>query len=146
MSPDPPAWLPGPMRADPTPRLPRCEPGGVDPIAVALRGVLAGLELGGWDRQVLWWLQRWEPATPATVASLLYRARAAGAAAGAAAEWARLAGLLDVMRTRQAAEWDTSPDPPPDAWQEGYFGALIEAVSVVERGGADGVTVRVDSR
>jgi hypothetical protein len=45
-----------------------------------LGDVLAGLELGAYDRRMLVWLAGWDLATVLTVASWLVRARAAGAA------------------------------------------------------------------
>ena len=43
-----------------------------------LAGVLAGIELGAWDRQIVEWLAGWDTCTVLTVASLIARARAAG--------------------------------------------------------------------
>ena len=45
-----------------------------------LAGVLAGIELGSWDRQVAGWLTRLDTSTVLTVASWIARARAAGTA------------------------------------------------------------------
>jgi hypothetical protein len=45
-----------------------------------LAGVLAGIELGTWDRQIVEWLAGWDTCTALTVASLIARARAAGPA------------------------------------------------------------------
>jgi hypothetical protein len=52
--------------------------------AVVLAGVLAGIELGAWDRRVLEWLAGLDACTVLTVASWIVRAREAGAA-----RWAR---------------------------------------------------------
>jgi len=48
--------------------------------AQILAGVLAGIELGAWDRQIVQWLAGWDACTVLTVASLIARARAAGVA------------------------------------------------------------------
>ncbi len=48
--------------------------------AQILADVLAGIELGAWDRQIVQWLANWDTCTVLTVASLIARARAAGAA------------------------------------------------------------------
>jgi hypothetical protein len=45
-----------------------------------LAGVLAGIELGAWDRRIVEWLAGWDTCTALTVASLIARARAAGPA------------------------------------------------------------------
>lgn len=45
----------------------------------ALIEPLAGIELGAYDRRIIEWLSDWEDSTVAVVASLLHRARAAGA-------------------------------------------------------------------
>jgi hypothetical protein len=45
-----------------------------------LVGVLAGIELGARDRQIVQWLACWDTCTVLTVASLITRARAAGPA------------------------------------------------------------------
>jgi hypothetical protein len=45
-----------------------------------LAGVLAGIEPGAWDRQIVQWLAGWDTCTMLTVASLIARARAAGPA------------------------------------------------------------------
>jgi hypothetical protein len=39
---------------------------------------LDGVELGAYDRRIIEWLAGWDIATVGTVASLIYRARAAG--------------------------------------------------------------------
>jgi hypothetical protein len=46
--------------------------------AELLAGVLAGIELGSWDRRVAGWLTRLDTSTVLTVASWIARARAAG--------------------------------------------------------------------
>jgi hypothetical protein len=48
--------------------------------AQILSRVLAGIELGAWDRQIVQWLAGWDTCTVLTVASLIARARAAGPA------------------------------------------------------------------
>ena len=48
--------------------------------AQILADVLAGIELGAWDRQIVQWLAGWDTCTVLTVASLIARARAAGVA------------------------------------------------------------------
>ena len=48
--------------------------------AQILAGVLAGIELGAWDRRIVEWLAGWDACTVLTVASLIARARAAGPA------------------------------------------------------------------
>ncbi len=56
-------------------------PGGFAPPeerSVLLAGVLAGVELGGWDRRVADWLAGLDTATALTVVSWIARARAAG--------------------------------------------------------------------
>jgi hypothetical protein len=40
--------------------------------------VMAGVELGAFDRRVLSWLSGWEPETAAVIAGLITRAHAAG--------------------------------------------------------------------
>ena len=45
-----------------------------------LAGVLTGIELGAWDRQIVQWLANWDTCTVLTLASLIARARATGAA------------------------------------------------------------------
>lgn len=44
----------------------------------ALLEALAGIELGAYDLRIVEWLSEWEDSTLATIASWLYRARAAG--------------------------------------------------------------------
>ena len=46
--------------------------------AEILAGVLAGIELGAWDRQVLEWIAGLDASTVLTVASWIARSRAAG--------------------------------------------------------------------
>jgi hypothetical protein len=46
--------------------------------AEVLAGVLAGIELGDWDRRVVGWLAGLDTATALTVASWIARAREAG--------------------------------------------------------------------
>jgi hypothetical protein len=56
-------------------------PGGFVPVAeraVLLAGVLAGVELGDWDRRVADWLAWMDTETVLTVASWVARAREAG--------------------------------------------------------------------
>ena len=42
--------------------------------------VMAGVELGAFDRRVLAWLSGWEPETAAVIAGMIARAHAAGRA------------------------------------------------------------------
>jgi hypothetical protein len=46
--------------------------------AAILAGVLAGIELGAWERRIVEWLAGWDASTVLTVASLIARSRAAG--------------------------------------------------------------------
>jgi hypothetical protein len=62
----------GPLESDPGGFLPGEE------RAVILAGVLDGVELGAWDRQVARWLTELDTPTLVTVASWIARARAAG--------------------------------------------------------------------
>ena len=64
----------GPVEAPPRGFMPAAEQ------AQILAGVLAGIELGAWDRQIVQWLAGWDTCTVLTVASLIARARAAGMA------------------------------------------------------------------
>ena len=64
----------GPLERAPGGFVPEPERAGI------LAGVLAGIELGAWDRQIVQWLANWDTCTVLTVASLIARARAAGAA------------------------------------------------------------------
>ena len=50
--------------------------------AEILAGVLAGIELGAWDRRVAAWLSGLDTATALTIASWVGRVRAAGPARG----------------------------------------------------------------
>jgi hypothetical protein len=69
------AGLPGgPVQAPPRGIIPQAEQ------AQILSDVLAGIELGAWDRQIVQWLANWDTCTVLTVASLIARARAAGVA------------------------------------------------------------------
>jgi hypothetical protein len=66
------AGLPGgPVQAPPRGFMPQAEQ------AQILADVLAGIELGAWDRQIVQWLANWDTCTVLTVASLIARARAA---------------------------------------------------------------------
>jgi hypothetical protein len=66
------AGLPGgPVQAPPRGFMPQAEQ------AQILADVLAGIELGAWDRQIVQWLANWDTSTVLTVASLIARARAA---------------------------------------------------------------------
>ena len=64
----------GPVQAPPRGFMPQAEQ------AQILAGVLAGIELGAWDRQIVQWLAGLDACTVLTVASLITRARAAGVA------------------------------------------------------------------
>ena len=64
----------GPVQAPPRGFIPPAEQ------AQILADVLAGIELGAWDQQIVQWLANWDTCTVLTVASLIARARAAGAA------------------------------------------------------------------
>ncbi len=50
--------------------------------AEILAGVMAGIELGAWDRRVAVWLSGLDTATALTIASWVGRVRAAGPARG----------------------------------------------------------------
>jgi len=57
-------------------------PGGFVPEperAVILAGVLAGIELGAWDRRVACWLAGLDTATALTIAAWIERSRGRGA-------------------------------------------------------------------
>jgi len=43
-----------------------------------LAEVLAGIELGAWDRRILEWMAGWDACTVLTAASWIARSRAAG--------------------------------------------------------------------
>ncbi|MGH3196774.1 MAG: hypothetical protein ACRDOH_25905 [Streptosporangiaceae bacterium] len=64
----------GPVEVPPAGFVPQGEQ------AEILAGVLAGVELGAWDRRVAGWLATWDASTVLTVASWIARARAAGPA------------------------------------------------------------------
>jgi hypothetical protein len=56
-------------------------PGGFVPRAgqeEILHAVLAGVELGEWDRRIVAWMASWDTCTVLTVASWIGRAREAG--------------------------------------------------------------------
>ena len=61
----------GPVEAPPPGFVPRAGQ------AEILAGVLAGIELGGWDRRIAGWLAGWDTATVLTVASWVARSRMA---------------------------------------------------------------------
>ena len=48
--------------------------------AEIVAAVLAGIELGAWDRRIAAWLAGWDAATLLTIASWIARSRAAGRA------------------------------------------------------------------
>jgi hypothetical protein len=48
--------------------------------AEILARVLAGVELGVWDRRIVGWLAGWDASTVLTIASWIARSRAAGPA------------------------------------------------------------------
>ena len=62
----------GPVEVPPRGFVPEAEQ------AQILAGVLAGIELGAWDRRIAGWLAGWDAATVLTVASWIARSRAAG--------------------------------------------------------------------
>jgi len=64
----------GPVHAPPRGFMPQAEQ------AQILADMLAGIELGAWDRQIVQWLAGLDACTVLTVASLIARARAAGPA------------------------------------------------------------------
>jgi hypothetical protein len=66
----------GPVEEPPRGFVPRA--GQVEILA----GVLAGIELGAWDRRILEWMAGWDASTVLTVASWIARSRAAGTARG----------------------------------------------------------------
>jgi hypothetical protein len=48
--------------------------------AEILAAVLAGIEMGAWDRRIAGWLAGWDTSTVLTIASWIARARDAGPA------------------------------------------------------------------
>ena len=62
----------GPVEAPPRGFVPAADQ------AEILAGVLAGIELGAWDRRILQWMAGWDACTVLTVASWIARSRAAG--------------------------------------------------------------------
>ena len=66
-----PAVPAGPVEAPPRGFVPRAGQ------AEILAGVLAGIELGDWDRRIAGWLAGWDTATVLTVASWVARSRIA---------------------------------------------------------------------
>ena len=66
----------GPVETPPRGSVPSAEQ------AEILARVLAGIELGAWDRRVAAWLTGLDTATALTIASWVGRARAAGPARG----------------------------------------------------------------
>lgn len=62
----------GPVQVPPRGFVPRAGQ------AEMLAGVMAGIELGAWDQQILEWMAGWDTSTVLTVASWIVRARAAG--------------------------------------------------------------------
>ena len=63
----------GPVEAPPRGFVPSAE------RAEILAGVLAGIELGAWDRRILEWMAGWDTCTVLTVASWIARSRAGAA-------------------------------------------------------------------
>jgi hypothetical protein len=61
----------GPVEAAPRGFVPEGE------RAEILAGVLAGIELGAWDRRIAAWLAGWDVVTVVTIASWIERSRAA---------------------------------------------------------------------
>jgi hypothetical protein len=61
----------GPVETPPRGFVPAAEQ------AEILAGVLAGIELGAWDRRILEWMAGWDAPTVLTVASWIARSRAA---------------------------------------------------------------------
>ncbi len=152
--PAPPAWLPaGPLESSPGTEvylaLGHRVLGQTD-AADELRRALDGIPLGAFDRRIVGWLAGWDHDSVVPVLSWLYRTRAAGIASGAAqaaaAERLRLAELLWQMHDRQDAAWEAQPDQdrPRYLYRSWYLDGLHEAAELVERGGADGIAVRVD--
>jgi hypothetical protein len=143
IGPLPPPWLAGPMHGPPVAPGPGSQ---YEELQAALGRALSGVALGDHDGRVIRWLQAWDVETVATVASLLYRARAAGVAG----ERTRLADLLRAMHTRQSTEFDaqagdSGPTSAARALGRSYLDGIEAAHDLVVRGGVDGVTVRVDT-
>ena len=61
----------GPVEAPPRGFVPEGE------RAEILAGVLAGIEMGAWDRRIAAWLAGWDAATVVTIASWIERSRTA---------------------------------------------------------------------
>jgi hypothetical protein len=61
----------GPVEAAPSGFVPEGE------LAEILAGVLAGIELGAWDRRIAAWVAGWDAATVLTIASWIARSQAA---------------------------------------------------------------------
>lgn len=61
----------GPVEGPPRGFVPEAEQAGI------LSAVLAGVELGAWDRRIVAWLAGWDAATVLTIASWIARSRAA---------------------------------------------------------------------
>ncbi len=62
----------GPVEVPPAGFAPKAEQAGL------LAEVLAGVELGAWDRRIVDWLAGWDSCTVLTIASWVARSRAAG--------------------------------------------------------------------
>jgi hypothetical protein len=67
------AWVPGgPVEVPPAGFVP------VGEQVEILAAVLAGIELGAWDRRIVGWLAGWDASTVLTIASWIARSRVAG--------------------------------------------------------------------